>query len=116
MDVEHPPIDYHGGAPAWRHCLGQYLSRGQFRVTLGDHKRSGLGRENRQDISIYLPTYLQQSVWVGTATVVQNPFVMRSAKSLEALVSPRSARRVSPVDTGRGEGRLGNSAHSTHAV
>jgi (Z)-2-((N-methylformamido)methylene)-5-hydroxybutyrolactone dehydrogenase len=41
----------------------------------GGYKRSGLGRENGQDM---IHEYLQtKSVWISTATEVPNPFVMR---------------------------------------
>lgn len=80
----------------------------------GDHKRSVLGRENRQDISTYLQ---RKSVWIGTAAVVSNAFIMRSAKSLEALVSPTFARAASRRSTQVvAKVTLGNSARSTHAV
>jgi aldehyde dehydrogenase (NAD+) len=41
----------------------------------GGYKRSGLGRENGQDM---IKDYMQtKSVWISTATDVPNPFVMR---------------------------------------
>jgi (Z)-2-((N-methylformamido)methylene)-5-hydroxybutyrolactone dehydrogenase len=41
----------------------------------GGYKKSGLGRENGQDM---IKEYLQQkSVWISTTTEVPNPFVMR---------------------------------------
>jgi aldehyde dehydrogenase (NAD+) len=41
----------------------------------GGYKRSGLGRENGQDM---IKEYMQtKSVWISTATEVPNPFVMR---------------------------------------
>ncbi len=41
----------------------------------GGYKRSGLGRENGQDM---IKDYMQvKSVWISTATEVPNPFVMR---------------------------------------
>ena len=41
----------------------------------GGYKRSGLGRENGQDM---IKEYLQtKSVWISTATEVPNPFVLR---------------------------------------
>jgi len=41
----------------------------------GGYKRSGLGRENGQDM---IKEYMQtKSVWISTAAEVPNPFVMR---------------------------------------
>ena len=41
----------------------------------GGYKRSGVGRENGQDV---IWSYLQtKSVWISTADAVANPFVMR---------------------------------------
>ncbi len=41
----------------------------------GGYKRSGLGRENGQAM---IMEYLQtKSVWISTATEVQNPFILR---------------------------------------
>lgn len=61
-------------AAGW-HRMGQHLSRSQFHVPFGGYKRSGLGRESGKE-AIY--EYLQQkSVWIGTATEVPKPFVLR---------------------------------------
>jgi (Z)-2-((N-methylformamido)methylene)-5-hydroxybutyrolactone dehydrogenase len=41
----------------------------------GGYKRSGIGRENGQEM---LKEYLQvKSVWISTATEVPNPFIQR---------------------------------------
>ncbi|MBI4185324.1 MAG: aldehyde dehydrogenase [Proteobacteria bacterium] len=46
-----------------------------FLSPFGGYKRSGLGRENGQDM---IKEYMQQkSVWISTATEVPNPFVLR---------------------------------------
>jgi aldehyde dehydrogenase (NAD+) len=41
----------------------------------GGYKRSGLGRENGQDM---IKDYMQvKSVWISTASDVPNPFIIR---------------------------------------
>jgi acyl-CoA reductase-like NAD-dependent aldehyde dehydrogenase len=46
-----------------------------FMSPFGGYKRSGIGRESGQEM---IKEYLQtKSVWISTATVVPNPFIMR---------------------------------------
>ncbi len=46
-----------------------------FMSPFGGYKRSGLGRENGQEM---IKEYMQQkSVWIATETEVPNPFVLR---------------------------------------
>jgi acyl-CoA reductase-like NAD-dependent aldehyde dehydrogenase len=46
-----------------------------FLSPFGGYKRSGLGRENGQEM---IKEYMQtKSVWISTAKEVPNPFIMR---------------------------------------